>query len=106
MSALLAVSGLFSGVSLGVLEIGLNLALQLDRHRLAVAVQASPRGDPDPPFADAIFFDVGLFLPLEADSDAALKKLRVEMRTARIERETVGWSVGQFWCSCRNGLLA
>ena len=36
----------------GRLEIGLDLALELDRHRLAVAVAAAPGGDADPAFGN------------------------------------------------------
>src|SRR5687768_16696385 len=50
-----------------ILEIGLDGSLKLDGHWLAEAIKALAGGDADPPFADAIFLHIGLFLPLEAD---------------------------------------
>src|SRR5687767_6981840 len=79
---------------LGILEERLDLALQFDRHRLAVAVHAPPGGDPDPAFRDAILLDVGALFALEADSDPAAKQLAVEEGAARVERESVGGRVG------------
>ena len=60
-----------SGLSRTSLEIRLDRALELDRHRLAEAVAAAAGGDADPAFRNAIFDDVGLFLPVELDADAA-----------------------------------
>src|SRR3546814_13180392 len=77
-----------------VLEIGFDRAGELDRHRLAVAVEAAAGGDADPAFGDAIFLDIGLLGTLEANADAALAEVRVEPRAARIEREAVGRGVG------------
>src|SRR2546422_3179555 len=59
-----------------------------------MAIQAAARRHPDPAFADAIFLDVGLLLPLEADADAALQQVGVEIRTARIERQAIGRRIG------------
>ena len=78
-----------------VLEIGLDLALELDRHRLAEAVAAPAGGDADPAFRDRIFDDVGLFLAVELDADAAAQQRLVIMLAARIEREAVGRRVGR-----------
>ena len=72
------------------LEIGLDRSLELDSHRLAEAVAAAAGGDADPAFRHAIFLDVGLFLPVEADPDAAAQQRLVEVRAARIERQAVG----------------
>src|SRR3546814_11688551 len=77
-----------------VLEIGFDRAGELDRHRLAVAVEAAAGGDADPAFGDAVFLDIGLLGTLEANADAALEAVRVEPRAARIAREAVGRGVG------------
>src|SRR5688500_16477186 len=90
LSALFA-RGLFRRLGrfrrLRILEEGVDLALQLDRHRLAVTVHAPAGGDADPSLGDAIFLDVGAFLALEADSDTAAEQLAVEKGAARIERK-------------------
>src|SRR5690349_16892310 len=82
------------GVLRCVLEIGLDLALELDRHRLAVAVKAAPGGDADPAFGDRIFDDAGLFLAVELDPDAAAQQRLVIIFAPRVEREAVGRAVG------------
>jgi hypothetical protein len=71
-------------------DIGLDLALELESHRVAMAVAAAAGGDADPPFGNAIFLDVGLFGAVEPDADALLQQLLVEERAARVEREPVG----------------
>src|SRR5205823_5782242 len=76
-----------------VLEIGLDNALQFDRHRLAVSVEAAPGGDPDPPFRDRVFNYAGLFLSVELDSDSAAQERLVVKLAARVEREAVGRAV-------------
>ena len=76
-----------------LLEIGLDLALQFDGHRLAVAVEAAPGGDADPPFRDRIFDDAGLFLAVELDADAAAEERLVIIFAPRVEREAVGRAV-------------
>src|SRR5690348_18463230 len=75
-------------------EIGFDLALELDRHRLAIPVAATAGGDPDPAFRDRIFDDVGLFLAVELDAHAAREQRLVEMRASRVEREAIGRAVG------------
>src|SRR4030095_9710257 len=46
--------------------------------------------DADPAFGDAIFLDVLTLAFLEADADATLQRLDVEMRTSRIVGQAIG----------------
>ena len=57
---------------------------------LPVAVAAAADRHSDPAFRDAIFLDVGLFLPVESDADALAEHVLVEMRAARVERQAIG----------------
>ena len=78
-----------------LLEIRLDLALKLERHRLAVAVAAAAGGNADPAFRNRIFDDVGLFLAVELDPDAALKQRLVEISLrGSSERRSGGVSWG------------
>src|SRR4051812_8730154 len=77
-----------------VLEIRLDLAVELERHRLAKAIAAAPGGDSNPAFRNRIFDDAWLFLAVELDPDAARKQRLVEIFAARVEGEPVGWGVG------------
>src|ERR1700735_4411587 len=52
------------------LEIRLNLAFELDRQRLAVAVDGFADGDADPAFGDGVFLDIVFLDTVEADADA------------------------------------
>src|SRR5690606_16046169 len=90
---LLCRSGLAGGL-LHVLIIRFDRALQLDRQRIALAVAGLAGGDADPALAHAIFFDIGLLDPLEADADAAGEQIGVVIGAARIEREAIGRRVG------------
>src|SRR3990167_10603555 len=74
----------------GVAEIGLDLALQLDGHRVALAIQRLAGRDADPLLADAVFFDVGLLDALEADADAALQQISIVIGAVGIDGEAVG----------------
>ena len=88
--------GRFAFLSLalgGILEVGHDLALQLDGHRLAEAIEAAARGDTDPAFGDRVFDDAGLFLPIELDADAAAEQRLVIKFAPRVEREAVGRAV-------------
>ncbi len=80
------------GLRLGP-EIGLDGAVQLDRHGVAVTVEALAGGDADPALAHAIFLDVGLLLAVEADADAAREQRLVVMRAPGIGAEPVGQGV-------------
>src|SRR5690606_31821979 len=68
---------------------GLDLALELDRQRLAPPVQRLARGDADPGFADAVLLDVAALDALEADADAAVERGLVVMRAARVVGQAV-----------------
>gem|GEM_PF-3871683 len=52
------------------LQKGLNDAFELDGHRVAAAVFGLSGLHLDPAFADAILLDIGLFDPVEPNSDA------------------------------------
>jgi hypothetical protein len=52
------------------LQVGLDLALELDGQRIALAVDRLADRDPDPALADAVLLDVGLLLAVELDADA------------------------------------
>src|ERR1044072_1129085 len=69
---------------------GLDLAVELHRHRHAVAVDGLAGLDADPAFRRAIFLDILALAALEADADAAAQRLHVEMLAARVVREAVG----------------
>src|SRR5687767_5413101 len=63
-----------------VLVPGLDRAVELEGQRLAAAVHGLARLDADPAFGDAILLDVGPHDTLEADADAALEPVGVEVR--------------------------
>src|SRR5205823_2198812 len=73
-----------------LLEIGLDLAGELDGERVALAIDGLADGDADPALAHAIFLDVGLLLAVELDADALLQQGLVIVRALGIGRETVG----------------
>jgi hypothetical protein len=62
-----------------------RLALEGQRHRVAIAVAAAAGGDLDPPFGNRIFLDIGLLDTVEADADAVAQHLLVKVRAARVE---------------------
>src|SRR4051812_39422313 len=74
-------------------EIGLDLALQLDGHRLAVAVEAAPGGNADPALRNRIFDDARFFLPVELDPDPAAQDGLVVKFAPGVERKAVGRAV-------------
>ena len=77
----------------GVFIKHLNLALQLDRHRMAKTLFGRLRLDLLPTFADVIFLNVRTLFALEADTDVVLKALFNVVRAARIDGQVV-W---EFW---------
>src|SRR5229473_31410 len=87
-AASLAVGGLLHGG--GVLpEIRLDLALELDRHGIAVAVLCRSRGDANPSLADAVFLDIVLLDALEADADAPLEQFGIVERAVGVGGKTI-----------------
>ena len=72
------------------LEPRLDRAVELDRQRITLAVGLLAELDADPAFGDAVFLDVTALVALEADADATLEQLGVEMRALRVDREPVG----------------
>src|SRR3546814_1045375 len=78
----------FGILACGILEPGLDLARQLDRHRLTETVLRLACGDTNPAFRDRIFLDVGAFFTLATNADAALQHLHVEMGRARVGRRS------------------
>ena len=77
------------------LEIGLDLALELDRHRLAVAVAALPAATRIQPSETQYSMTLVFSWPLNLMPTPRLKQRLVEMVAARIEREAVGRCVGR-----------
>src|SRR5262245_7207569 len=74
--------------------IGLDLALESEGQRVATPVERLAHGYADPAFADAVFLDIGLLRPVEADAHATLEQGLVVVRAARVNREAVGKRVG------------
>src|SRR5260370_36093685 len=81
---------LCTGRLLFLLQVGLDLAGELDGERVALAVDGLADGDADPPLAHAIFLDVGLLLAVELDADALLQQGLVIVRALGIGGEAVG----------------
>src|SRR5271168_3283053 len=65
-------------------EIRLDLALELDRHGIAVAVLCRSCGDANPSLADAVFLDIVLLDALEADADASLQHFGIVERAVGV----------------------
>src|SRR5687767_10991078 len=86
-----------------LLEIGFDLAAELDGQRIALAVDRLADGDADPAFADAILLDVGLFLAVELYADAARQQRLVIIRALGIGRKAVG-QLGRR-CVCHAGSI-
>jgi hypothetical protein len=71
-----------------ILEIGLDLAVEPDRHRPAIPVEAAPGGNADPALRDAIFDDAGLLVPVELDADTPAQQCFVIIFAGGVERES------------------
>src|SRR5690606_11511268 len=71
-------------------QVGLDLALEFHRHRVAAAVEGLADDHADPALADAVLLDVGALLAVEADADAPLQQGGVVVRAARVEGQAVG----------------
>src|SRR5882757_7317474 len=84
---------LCTGGLLFLLQVGLDLAGQLDGERVALAVDGLADGDADPALAHAIFLDVGLLLAVELDADALLQERLVIVRALGIRGQAV-WEGG------------
>jgi hypothetical protein len=76
-----------------------DLAHHLDGHGIAAAVERFADRQPDPAFADAIFFEVGFFLALEAHADATSQHGGIVKRAARVHVKSVGRRVGHLFHS-------
>ena len=63
---------------------GLDLSLQPDQQRPALAVERLARRHLHPAFADAVLLDVGAFVVVEADADVVLEHRGHVMRAARV----------------------
>ncbi len=77
-----------------LLEIRLDRTLDLHGQRVAVAILGVADHHADPALADAIFFDVGALLALEADADIARERFGIVIGTDRVVAEPVGRCVG------------
>src|SRR6185437_8304429 len=71
-------------------EIRLDLALDLDGHRIAATVTGLAGLHADPAFADRVFLDVVALDIVEAHADAALQGLRIVEGAGRVDRQVVG----------------
>src|SRR5690606_8792287 len=87
--------------SAGVLEPRFHDALDLDRHRVAVAVERLAERQPHPAFADAVLLHVGLFLAVETHADAAFERGGVVEAAARVAGQAVGRGVAHCRLSVR-----
>ncbi len=72
------------------LEPRLDLAVQLQRQRPAVAVDLLAKRDADPAGGAVVFLDVLALDTLETDADAALQRGLVEIGARRIGRQAIG----------------
>lgn len=73
-----------------VMEVRHDLALELDRHRIAVTVARAASCYTDPSLADAIFLDVCSLLAVEPNTDSALQQSGVVERAFRIRSKAIG----------------
>src|SRR4029077_14982787 len=75
---------------------GLHLAIELDQHRMALAVYRLARGHLDPPFADAVLLHVLAFVVVQTDADFVLEHGGYVVGAARVCGQTVGqwWALG------------
>src|SRR5260221_14691508 len=73
-----------------LLQVGLDLAGELDGERVALAIDGLADRDADPALAHAIFLDVGLLLAVELDADALSQQGLVVMRALGVGRKPVG----------------
>src|SRR5476649_1045169 len=85
-----------------LLEVRFDLALQLDRERVALAIDGLADGDPDPTLAEAILLDVGLLLAVELDADAFGEQRLVVVRALGVD----GKAVGKFGIVGHTGVMA
>src|SRR5882757_4100594 len=90
---------LCTGGLLFLLQVGLDLALELDGERIALAIDGLADGDPDPALAHAVFLDVGLLLAVELDADALLQECLVVVWALGIGRKAIRQGGGR----CRFG---
>ena len=77
----------------GVFIKHLNLALQLDRHRMAKTLFGRLRLDLLPTFANIVFLNVRALFALKADTDVMLEALFNEVWAAWVD----GQVVREFW---------
>jgi hypothetical protein len=63
---------------------GFHRSLEFDQQGLTLAVKRLACGHFDPAFADAIFFNVGQVLAVQADADVMFKRGRKVVGAARI----------------------
>src|SRR5690606_549011 len=78
-------------------------ALDLDRHRVAVAVERLAERQPHPALADAVLLDVGFLLAVEAHADAAFERGGVVEAAARVAGQAVGRGVAHRLAPCGAG---
>eukprot|EP01013_Petalomonas_cantuscygni_P041972 TRINITY_DN75312_c0_g1_i1.p1 TRINITY_DN75312_c0_g1~~TRINITY_DN75312_c0_g1_i1.p1 ORF type:complete len:123 (+),score=15.16 TRINITY_DN75312_c0_g1_i1:153-521(+) len=77
-----------------ILQPDLDLALELQRERLALAVERLAGGHTDPAFGHAILFDICLFGAVEADTDLTLQQVCIMKLAVGIKGEAVRKRVG------------
>ena len=68
----------------------MHVALQLERHRLSLAVDRGPHRQAHPALADAIFVDVGFLHALESHTDPPDERFGVVVRAVRVDGQPVG----------------
>jgi hypothetical protein len=73
-----------------VFEVGFDLTGDFHGERVPSAVACLAGHDANPPFADAVLFDIGFFRPIEANTDVAFENFLVVIRALWIGTEPVG----------------
>lgn len=88
-----------------ILEPDFDIAFQLQRERLALAIKRFASGNADPAFRYTIFLDIGFLGSVEADADLALQQICIVKLAVWIKGEAVWERVGHvmlFASECGN----
>lgn len=88
-----------------ILEPDFDIAFQLQRERLALAIKRLASGNADPAFRYTILLDIGFLGSIEADTDFALQQICIVKLAVWIKGEAVWERVGHvmlFASECGN----
>ena len=78
----------------GILDPRLDLAVQLQGQRAAMAVDLLAQRNANPAFGNAIFLDIAAFIALEADADPTREEVLVEIGAVRVGGQAIGNGIG------------